>query len=280
MTIEEHIIQRGHEFVALATRLVVERQRVHFWRGQSDAAWGLVPSIFRINDSLDRQYESNTCRQFRRQARVRYPACPTRFDYAGWLFLMQHYRAPTRLLDWSESPLVALFFAAIDSADSDGCVWALDALLLNAHYCGGDELLWGPSDKRVLPLFRGAFDDQSDEPGSTIAILPEHTDLRHVMQNACFTVHGDRTLIESTDIGKSCLTRIVIPASAKDRLLKDLKILGIHRSSIFPDLEGLAGELRDTRYKARRVVDDDEPPASSSATGRRDRAARIEPSLA
>ncbi len=48
-------------------------------------------------------------------------------EYANWLALMQHYGLPTRLLDWSRSPLVALYFAVSDESqcDKDGCIWVL-----------------------------------------------------------------------------------------------------------------------------------------------------------
>jgi len=54
-------------------------------------------------------------------------------DEWDWIFLMQHYRAPTRLLDWSESPLVALYFALVDKLqeDSDGALWCMDPIALN-----------------------------------------------------------------------------------------------------------------------------------------------------
>lgn len=54
-------------------------------------------------------------------------------EYANWLTLMQHYGLPTRLLDWSRSPLVALYFAVSDESqcDKDGCIWMLTPGKLN-----------------------------------------------------------------------------------------------------------------------------------------------------
>jgi len=101
-----------------------------WWRGQADARWSLVPSLYRKGFASK---EGNINSRFRMMAKVRHANCPTSDDAFPWLFLMQHYRLPTRLLDWSESPLVAVYFATEAEAgdDTDAALWALSPTGLN-----------------------------------------------------------------------------------------------------------------------------------------------------
>lgn len=95
-----------------------------WFRGQANAKWKLVPAIFRRHD-FD---ESSMFNHFQIRAPEYRNSHRSVFD---WLCLMQHYNLPTRLLDWSESVLVALFFAAQGSRRVDGKVYALNARRLN-----------------------------------------------------------------------------------------------------------------------------------------------------
>jgi hypothetical protein len=95
-----------------------------WFRGQANAKWDLVPAIFRRPD-FD---ESSMFHHFQIRAPEYRSSHRSVFD---WLCLMQHYNLPTRLLDWSESVLVALFFAAQGSGKIDGKVYALNARRLN-----------------------------------------------------------------------------------------------------------------------------------------------------
>ena len=109
-----------------------------WYRGQGRSIWSLTPGYLRLNNPPS---ESTFLKRFKQSAAMLIQTSPKEsFD---WLFLMQHYGVPTRLLDWSESPLVALYFAVEDSSDRDeeAALWSLrpSELNKNAHINNRDE---------------------------------------------------------------------------------------------------------------------------------------------
>src|SRR5688572_21318888 len=89
-------------------KVLAATRRSWLFRGQADARWNLQPSVHRGYSAQQERYLTN---EFRVRARSRHYTCPSSSDYPSWLALMQHYGLPTRLLDWSYSPLVAAFFS-------------------------------------------------------------------------------------------------------------------------------------------------------------------------
>jgi hypothetical protein len=108
-----------------------------FWRGHGDAEWLLRPHVFRGDPEYPDVPKYDECAligNFQVRAPTRsHTRTPEPDDYFGWLFLAQHYGLPTRLLDWTENPLVALYFAVLSQEEArDGCIWALWPRKLNA----------------------------------------------------------------------------------------------------------------------------------------------------
>jgi hypothetical protein len=120
-----------------------------WFRGQDDSEWQLVPSVFRkskeTKELIYAKDEPRLIDRFRlNQARHRLEL-KTTFD---WLSLMQHYRYPTRILDWSENILVALYFAVLEKPetnDKPGALFVLNTFKLN-HLTNKDFTHLNPDD--------------------------------------------------------------------------------------------------------------------------------------
>jgi FRG domain-containing protein len=160
---------------------------------------------------------------------------------------MQHHRVPTRLLDWTENSLIALFFAVEEQPnDCDSAVWALDPWWLAKKLRLG---VTGPllpdydiADSWLFDL-EEAFEGRNISRNLPAPIEPPHVDRRVAAQSSRFLVFGtteDLTRSKVVRTKKCRLARIKIPASARESIKKQLDDCGINYSLLFPDLEGLA----------------------------------------
>lgn len=185
-----------------------------------------------------------TLRCARRRASAHRRQSPTKFE---WLLLARHYGLPTRLLDWSYSPLIALFFAVEDPRynDSDGCIWALWSTELNLEQLGHHKLV-DPSWPHVQEILEVACSGatQGTLP-IALAIAARQIDLRMLAQQSTFTMHGNDADVRDIGSTKTILAQCVVPAQCKASIPKLLYRLGISRSMVFPDLAGLSRELID-----------------------------------
>ncbi|MCK4739653.1 MAG: FRG domain-containing protein [Deltaproteobacteria bacterium] len=225
---------------------------IPWWRGQGISKWGLIPTLFRENNS-DNEFELNIT--FKRQARVRYEKCPDENDRTSWLFLMRHYGLPSRLLDWSESPLTALFFAVEDEKDdSDGALWSINPGELNEVFSGiNPKGIFDCHDERVTKVIKDIPLSVSDKylpPAGkkVLAIMSEHFDLRHLLQQAVFTLHESDMDLDKHEKADLFLIKFIIPAGAKSDLRRSLHYLGINRSTLFPDLDNLSTHLNQMKW--------------------------------
>jgi hypothetical protein len=213
--------------------------------GHAEAHWRLLPQVQRRDP--ERQYsEATLIGHFVSRAPSRsHRPCPAADDYLGWLFLAQHYGLPTRLLDWTENPLIAAYFAVRDQrVDEDGCIWALWPTGLNRAFKVTDGLV-RIRDPKVMKIAESAFNTGRESLKEILAIDGQEIDPRMLAQMSRFTLHSRRAALESVDGNEVWLRRYVIPKSAKTKIRNQLAALGIRRSNIFPDLESLAMELRE-----------------------------------
>lgn len=193
------------------------------YRGQSDAMWMLECSVNRerfrtLRGTLDRAtYERRLLQQFKLRAMPHISMVP-RTDWE-WLALAQHHGLPTRLLDWTTNPLVALFFAV---ASNDGL-----------------------RDARVI-AYKHDFPpiDTEDQPSPfaierTELYEPPHIADRMIVQGSVFT--AEPAEIPEGGFGEVDYYDVAAPAT-KD-IVHELEKFGISRSTLFPGLDGIAQDL-------------------------------------
>jgi hypothetical protein len=210
----------------------------------------LHPKLYRPRTDGSQHDENLIIQDFRRMApAVGQGQIPARSDTDQWLFLMQHTGAPTRLLDWTEGALIGLFFAL---QFEDPVVWMLNPVGLNR--------LTAPDypDMNVYPLtwFRpeGSINIGSvnvaaawehDQGGTElpVAIKPTYIHPRMSAQKSCFTVWGSNKGPLHEIVPSDILRMYRIRRNSIGRMTRELRVMGITRSSLFPELDGLAEEL-------------------------------------
>lgn len=188
--------------------------------------------------------------RFKQRAPSRHTHTPSQDDLFGWLFLMQHYRLPTRLLDWTESPLFACYFAieGNNTVDDDGSLFAINPYLLNQSQVG-EYGLFMPHDARSVNAIKKAFRSDAQDVDYVVAILPSETQIRMRVQLSVFTIHGSGRAMDDLPDADKFLIKFRIPSESKKVLRQQLEYLGIRESNLFPDLEHLAKEIRALTFK-------------------------------
>jgi len=223
----------------------------HIWfRGNANKDWDLTPKIFRTHNEIGVEDEDELYGEFLRRGCSLAPSLT-----AGWhsYFLMQHHGIPTRLLDWTDSALVALYFA-LKNCKTDAAVWAVNPLWLNGNTVNRYALV-EPSTDRVAAAFMvpevhailtGGKEASAASPLLCIAVRPPWVSARMVAQRSLFTLHGPENIpIETYRFVRkeSPLCRIVIPLRNREDVMVGLRACGVTETTIYPDLDGLAKEL-------------------------------------
>jgi hypothetical protein len=215
-----------------------------WYRGQSDFDWQLVPSLGRPpsvpahEDALIKRFKQNALSYIQRVPSNEWE----------WLFLMQHHRVPTRLLDWSENPLVALYFAVTENLDRNACLWCLDPVQLNkaSHIqtaIATDIPCFSVDEDLDQYLPREVLSGMYKKP--PVAALAMRYFPRLTAQSGVFTItHRELTPIEIVGDG-AFVGRLKIPSAAKKNIARELRLLGITRLALFPDLDSVAEHARE-----------------------------------
>jgi FRG domain len=226
------------------------------YRGALDATWPLLTSLDTLGGVSPphgkADLEEHILRNFIRYSRPYFGSQAVN----DWEILVaaQHHGLPTRLLDWTYSPLVAAHFATLGGrSDADRAVWRLDWKTVHRRF-GLPELAL------LIQDLEGLFGEErpftpwtlfgSSEGRREFACMiePPSLDARIVAQAATFTLCSDRRqsfdhFLERHGLG-GALTKFVIPAAESGRFRDQLDLVSVDERRLFPDLDGLAEHLR------------------------------------
>ena len=210
-----------------------------WYRGQANSEWDIIPSVLR-NDN--KKSEQVLCHSFYHGATQIASNKISKTSYNYWITMMQHYGLPTRLLDWTYSPLVALFFALNDYdntyKDFNASITIIIPELLNEKQ-KFDPYVYPIDSDSAIKLLAPAFNKSIPISNPVLACFSTSNDLRMYTQRAAFTIHDStKPLFEIYD--DNYAYTIIIPNNRKDYFRKQLSFLGVKEEFLFPDLTHVA----------------------------------------
>jgi hypothetical protein len=259
-TLRTETVNSLNEYTTFTNGLISSPRSAVWFRGVGNSGYDLTPSLFRhptvlaVKDLIELEFD--ILNRFKHRS-IPFQERPLSSDWE-YLFFMQHFGVPTRLLDWSENSQVALYFAitsAEENRDSSGAfttdaaVWILNPQVWNEH-------VLGPAWKnRILALPDQPLD--SYKPTSDlrtlqtkpVAMAGMHNSARIVAQRGAFVISGSDTkpmeqIYVDAGFPDDALIKVIVPKAALAGLQNSLFGLGYSDSMIYPDLSGLAKEIK------------------------------------
>lgn len=264
-------------FLQVITELHTKAKfQMTWYRGQSQD-WPLIPGILRPSHCDKHETEAGILNSFKRLA----SAQMTRpLSNREWYYLAQHHGLPTRLLDWTANPRIALWFAIEKDDGQDGFIYIIDA----ACYRNGDvlnSLTLIENDYYETVFGNGSFEHIEKWDGKIKAIFPDCYNARQMRQTSMFTLHlpGEspekinpipipfpkHNTINGLQMGDNIFegnnpVSIQIPHKYKPHLRRLLSIEGLHLWDVFPDLDHIATGLKEEIFGNNPA---DSPPANN-----------------
>jgi hypothetical protein len=211
--------KRVQDFIELHQIIEAYEARTVIYRGVKSVQYPLIPKVGRVippeSVGSREKNEQEILRLFKERAFQYLDFTPA--NNWDWLAIGQQYGLPTRLLDWTDNPLVACFFATNEDSEYDGVIYAYH----NESYIE-IEKYQDPFEYRKVGKF-----------------IPTHLTRRITNQGGLFTIHPDPyTPFESNDMEK-----LIIPREIRSELKRTLNKYGVDTFSLFPSLDGLATHI-------------------------------------
>jgi FRG domain len=257
------------------------------YRGQRNSLWTLKSSLQRLCESMkiDLGYaclvEKSLTSEFKRRFHQYSTYDPNPRDNLEWLSIMQHHFAPTRLLDWTYSVYIALYFAIEYDSDEEDCpvVWCLDAEWANKEtekMLRGDNR-FGSAERNNKDVDENwnltSYGQNTDFikkrfllnfTTTAFPVNPSRITQRITAQKGVFLCPGnpnisfDKNIKEMTNY-RNYIKRLVIPKNKRHDYLKRLYNLNINHAVLFPGLDGFAHSLSVYHHSFETIKNKDNP---------------------
>lgn len=229
----------------------------YFFRGHSKYTYKSIPSIFR-DDNI--KYENRMYHEAIRKNPYDFTEDMSTFDQ---LVKMQHYELPTRLLDITTNPLVALYFACKENEKVDGAVLVYPMMHEQIKYYDSDSVcvlsnlaklsadFVFTNDKEYLvydiqkdkPNFNGSY-LKSEATKKVFCVMPKLNNERIIRQQGAFFIFGMGSSKNKPAKFTDKPITILIKAESKGDILKDLHILGIDEAALFPETDKILKQIK------------------------------------
>lgn len=231
------------------------------YRGHADALWPLTSSLERV---IGTSWCSKEARRFEDFSLDQFKAKFHLYDHENvdpesklaWLSIMQHYGVPTRLVDFTDSPYVALYFAleAYQSRTADFAVFALDySAVMDASIAqiAARDTSFTETRQSVYPKQDKVFDEIVDRFSYDIAWVtePKRHNQRLDRQGGCFVISGNLDVriaaaLELPQFAACSFTKYRIDHSLYSGVFDLLRKMNLTSKSLYGDLDGLARSIR------------------------------------
>ncbi|MEE0510364.1 MAG: FRG domain-containing protein [Peptococcaceae bacterium] len=286
------MIHNLSEFLSVLNKYNTQFSRKHktggfIFRGMSNASWPLLPGIYRehqedeitatVSDAsssrkIYQAKEYAILSHFKKEASGLLPHIPMKDDFT-WLQYAQHYGVPTRLLDFTANPLVAMYFCCRSESEDNGVIWIINTVsfeywsnneLICNHLAAEynrkdliDSIMQEMQKIRDNSCLEGNYDGRWDKKTRPLMFIPPYIDQRMSAQSSRFLLWGEnQSALEDMikpnnkmqlDTGMNVdfindehfLGKMIVPTECKKGIMKELDLLNINEKSIYPGLDGI-----------------------------------------
>lgn len=245
-------LQEDRDALAGASGAATERTPDVWYRGLPDIGHALLPTLHRDRISIGE--EPHLLNRFKQNAHEFLVERPQ--GEWEWMLTARHHGLPSRLMDWTESPLVGLYFSVEKDTEKDGALWCLLPSSLNEQASGmtldrppmfTDGAKISATDE-FLDIYLASRASSVSSAAATglapAAAISIRTNKRIQAQRGVFTIHHARSDPLEKIANENHLWRYIVPSQHKETVMEELRLLHVTRLSIYPDLDSVATNAR------------------------------------